>query len=308
MRGARGHMLMENCSFEGMADDGINVHSSALSVVAIPAPDQIVVNKHTFSVRPGDELVQVRPATAAVMEKVIVKAVQDQGNTWLVTLTKALEDSAAGDNFYNLSESAAPFVVRNCQFKNYRGRGILVSAHGGTIENCTFEMPEGWGVVLHYESSRWAEGPLAYDLNVLNNTFYGKGSADHAAIRTEVTTRDGAKVKGRPFHDIQIEGNRFYDYGQPVMDLHHVRNVTIRDNRIFNADETLRKRSEYAAIELFNSENISISKLAVKDRDARLVAAVKIGSDCAQGITIDTESLKLDIAGTSKPVLDRRTE
>ncbi len=92
------------------------------------------------------------------------------------------------------------------------------------------------------------------------------------------------------------------------MDLHHARNVTICDNRVFNADETLRKRVEYAAIELFDSENISISQLAVEDRDARHVAAIKIAADCTQGIVVDAQSIKLDVAETCQPVLDLRTE
>ncbi|MEN8254414.1 MAG: right-handed parallel beta-helix repeat-containing protein, partial [Verrucomicrobiota bacterium] len=305
-RGTRGHLLIENCSFDGMADDGINVHSSALSVAEVLAPNQIAVKKHTFSVRPGDLLQQVRAATASIMEQATVQAVADQGGTWLVTLEKPLANVVAGDNFYNLSEAATPFTVRNCHFKNYRGRGVLISAVGGTIENCTFEMPEGWGIVLHYETTKWAEGPLAYDLKVLNNTFHGKGSPDHAAIRTEITTPGGAEVDGRPFHNIRIEGNRFHDYAQPVMDIHHARNITIRDNRVFCSSETPRKRAEYAAIELFDCENVTIEELAVED--AKAGAAVKIAADCAQDIKIDTETLKLDMAEGCKPILDQRKE
>ena len=161
-------------------------------------------------------------------------------------------------------------------------------------------------MVLHYESARWAEGPLAYDLTVRNNTFNGKGSAAHAAIQSEITARTESGPEGRPFHNILIEGNRFRDYAQPVMNIHHARDVTIRENRVFCSAEAPRKHANYAAIELFDCENISIEKLAVEDPKAG--AAVKIAADCGRDIKIDIESLKLDMAESSRPILDQRAE
>jgi len=311
-RGIRGPLLIENCSFDGMADDGINVHSSALSVKEQPATNQFIAPKHTYSVRPGDRLRLVRSETAAILMDTTVTAVEDLGAGWKVTVQDELPELATGkgfgasDNFYNLSESASPFIIRNCHFKNFRGRGVLVSAHNGIIENCTFEQPEGWSVVLHYESTRWAEGPLAYDLTIRNNTFRGKGSAAHAAIQSEITARVESGPEGRPFHNILIEGNRFLDYAQPVMNIHHVRNVTIRDNRVFCSAEAPRKHANYAAIELFDCENISIEKLAVEDPKAG--AVVKIAADCGQNIKVDIGSLKLGVAEIDQPVLDLRNK
>jgi len=268
MRGSRGHMLVEDCSFEGMGDDGINVHSSALSVVETPAPNQIVVRKHTFSVRPGDELVQVRSDSATILGKAKVKEVQDQGGTWLITLDRGLPDVAAGegfnssDNFYNLSEAATPFVIRNCHFKDYRGRGILISAHGGVIENNLFEMPEGWGVVLLYESVRWAEGPMANNLLIRNNEFRATAKQHHSAICSHIITRGGATVVTRPFRDILIENNRFYDYAKPVVELEAVNGITLRNNQVFTpADVSLK----YTPVILENCENVATDKLEVNN-------------------------------------------
>ncbi len=311
-RGSRGHLLIEGCSFDGMPDDGINVHSSAQSVQEVPAPDQVLVKKHTFSVRPGDELLLVRSASARILGTAMVKDVEARGESWLITLNQNLPELSTGDgygssdNLYNLSESANPFVIRNCHFKNFRARGILVSAHGGLIENNVFEMPEGWGVVMHYESARWADGPLAYDMTIRKNKFYGKGLTEQSPIRFEITSRSGSKVETRPFHDFLIEGNQFYNHSHPIMDIHHARNMTICDNQIFCSDETVRGRAEYAAIELYDCENITIEKLTIEDRDTRQIAAVKIAPDCAQNIKVDTEKFKLDVAKTCLPVLDQR--
>jgi hypothetical protein len=238
MRSSRGNILIENCSFEGMADDGINLHSSALSVQDQPAPDQILVKKHTFSVRVGDELVLVRSASAEICDTAIVKDVQDKNENWLITVDKNLPELDTGegfessDNFYNLSEMASPFVIRNCRFNDYRGRGILVSSQNGLIENNIFKLNEGWGVVFSYESVRWAEGPLAKNITIRNNEFRAFEKNHQPAIYSHIVTRDDATVKTRPYSDFRIENNQFYDYNNPVIELNAVENVEIINNEI----------------------------------------------------------------------------
>jgi hypothetical protein len=311
MRGSRGYVLIENCSFEGMADDAINVHSSAMSVQGIPARDRVLVKKHTYSVRPGDVLELVHSASATVDGRYAVKAVQDAGANWLVALDRDLPPLVSGDgfdtsdNFYNISESADPFIIRNCRFGAYRGRGILVSAHGGLLENNVLDLNEGWGVVMHYESTRWAEGPIAYDVIVRNNEFHGHGGSA-AAILAQANTGAGGASNSRSFHDVRIEGNRFSDYGTPAVELHSSRDVLVLSNQVVCSDEAPRGRREYAAVELMNCEKILIDGLDVQDRDPRQTAVVKIGADCAQDISVT--NLTADTAATCKTVLDLRTK
>jgi len=262
MRGSRGHVLIEGCSFEGMADDGINVHSSAMSIQSQPAPNQVVVKKHTFSVRPGDELLLVRSASASTLGTTKVAVVEDLGAAWKITMEEELPKLAAGegfassDNLYNLSEAANPFTIRNCHFKDYRGRGILVSACGGTIENNLFEMPEGWGVVLLYESTRWAEGPMAYDLVIRNNEFRAVATRHNPAIFFHLITRNGT-VEGYPFHDILIEGNRFRNYQTPVVRLEYARDIEISGNWLFNPCDT----PDYGSVVQRHCKNIVVEQM-----------------------------------------------
>jgi hypothetical protein len=319
MRSSRGHVLIDGCSFQGMSDDAINVHSSALSVQGRPAPDQVLVKKHTFSVRSGDELELVHSASATVGGKYIVKVVQDAGANWLITLDRALPELASGagfsetDNFYNLSEAANPFVIRNCYFGDYRGRGILVSAHGGLIENNIFDLNQGLGVVLTYESTRWAEGPIGRDLTIRNNEFRGHGMQPAAILSVlygrNPTGNDMKVAAGcRPFQDIRIENNRFYEYGVPVVELSKARNVIISSNQVRCSEAAVRARPEYATVILRNCEAVRIDALDVQDRDIRQVAAVDIGAGCAPGKSITVNKLKTDIAAGNKPVLDRRVK
>jgi hypothetical protein len=249
MRGSRGHARIDGCSFEGMADDGINVHSSAMAVLEQPSPNRARVKKHTFSVRPGDRLEAVRTASAEILGQATVEAVEDRGASWLLTLDRPFEDLAGGDGgetnahgdpvasvvFYNLSEAANPVTIRDCTFNDYRGRGVLISARGATVENNVFKVREGWSVVMGYESSRWAEGPIAQDIIIRSNTFHAAAQSRQPAIVSAVHTRDGATVEGTPFRGIRIEDNQFYGYPFPAFRMEHaehvhsVRNVKLND-------------------------------------------------------------------------------
>jgi len=316
MRGSRGHVLIEECSFEGMADDGINVHSSAMSIADQPSLDKVLVRKHTYSVSPGDTLVLVYSETAEVGQTMKVLEVQDEGKDWLITLDLELPQLTIGegfessDNLYNLSESADPFVIRNCHFGDYRGRGILVSAHGGLIENNVFDLREGWSVIFNYESTRWAEGPIAYDVTVRNNTFHGNGSFPPAILSVLYARQRGSDrmttPTSRPFHNLHIEGNRFYEYGRPVIELSSTRNVKLYSNRIRCSEETARPRDSYASVMLKNCEDVEIDFMWVADQDRRHQAAVDIDADCSTGNTISVKNLQTNAHPSSQKIMDHR--
>jgi hypothetical protein len=308
-RGSRGHLLIENCSFEGMADDGINIHSSAMSVQQQPAANQAVVRNHTFTVRPGDRLVVVRPASASILGEVTVKTAQAQGASWLLTMDQDLPKLETGDDFesadslYNLSESAAPFVVRNCHFGDYRGRGVLVSAHGGLIENNIFRVREGWAVMLHYETTRWGEGPLTYDIDVRNNEFHGLEHAQ-SAILSSIETRKGVSVDGRPFHNLRIEGNRFFNYETPLVDLEFTRNVSIRNNEASGPAQALQGAEQAPAIRLRNCADVVVEGLVIRDAPPRQSPVVDISADCGPDISVS--KLTAETTPGTPLVRDRR--
>ena len=316
MRGSRGHVLIDGCSFEGMADDGINVHSSALSVAAQPSPDQVLVRKHSFSVHPGDSLVLVFSESALEGPRVIVKEVRDEGASWLLTLDRELPELSIGDGFsssdnlYNLSEAATPFEIRNCHFGDYRGRGILVSARGGLIENNEFDLREGWSVIFNYESTRWAEGPMAADVVVRNNIFRGNGNFPPAILSVLYARNQGADQMttspARPFKNILIENNRFLDYGRPVIELSSARGVQIRNNIVECSDETERPSPGYSTVLLKNCEDVEIDSLKIRDLSKEHRAAVEMDGDCSPGNTIKAKNLDLEVHPSCEDIMDHR--
>ena len=110
----------------------------------------------------------------------------------------------------------------------------------------------------------------------------------------------------RSFRDIRIEGNLFSEYGKPVIEFSNAQQVQIRNNQVFNSDETYRWRDSYASIMLKNCADVAIDSLWVRDSDAKHYAAVDIDPDCSPGNTISIRNLQLEAHSSSVKVMDHR--
>jgi len=269
-----------------MADDAINVHSNAIVVKEVRSPTEIIAPQHTWSARPGDQLVAYDVMTMTEKGRTTVSSAEQSGGQALIRFTSPLEGLRAGkgyedaDRLYNLSEAGGPFIIRKCRFLSHRGRSILVSAINGIIEDNVFENSEGWGVVLSFGDARWAEGPPAQGLRIVGNAFLGKGGRSAAIIANR--SRTAEDPSSRCFSNLLIENNRFMDLSAPAMRLIGVHDVVIRNNTI-TARNSAHGEPSFAAAEIEDSSGVSIESLKVDDNAVKtdVVIGVKVapGSD-----------------------------
>jgi hypothetical protein len=313
-RGARKGIVIEGCTFEGMSDDAINLHSSPIPVLEVLSPTDLIVQRYHYTLRVGDRLEAMDSEAAAIRGQATLASVEEVPDRWAyrIRLDSPIAGLRAGsgfedsDNLYNLSECATGSVVRGCRFGSFRGRGVLLSCIGATVEGNTFEVTEGWGVVLHHESTRWGEGPLARDIRVLGNTFVGRGGYQ-AAIVAYPTRRDGRLAEAREFSHLRIQGNRFRDLGVPAVELHSCRDVELLDNDVQASPDAPRPRATYVSVVLDNCAGVRVSGLRVHDEDPRQPAAVLISPTCATGAAgVSVVDLAAQLAPASVPVLDQR--
>jgi polygalacturonase len=304
-RGLRGKLLIERCSFEGMADDAINIHSSAILVQSIVSPSEIIAPNHTWSLRPGDELVVMDPQTLAEKGRTTVASAEPGPGSTHIRFTKPIEGLKAGstyadaDRIYNLSEAGSPFVIRDCKFLSFRGRGILASSTGGIIERNRFENNEGWGIDLGFGERIWGEGPPPENIVIVDNEFIGKGGI-LPAINVRVTIDFVGTTQGpreadrgiRPFQNLTIRDNTFESLSAPAIRLGGVDGALVENNTIkrTGAAETLKS----AAVEVDNSAGVVIRQLIVQD--PHFTADLKLGSLLEagdQGVKVESAGLRI---------------
>ena len=303
-RGVREGILVQGCSFEGMADDAINIHSSPIPVLEAVSPTEFVVQKLHYTLKKGD-LVQVMDSEACRSRgQAVALEVEELPDQWAYRLTldkpvagvRSGQSFAVSDNLYNLSEAGTGSVVRDCHFKSFRGRGILLSCHGCLVEQNTFEVREGWGVVLFHESTRWAEGPLARDIEIRDNVFQGRGGSQPAILAMAVK-RDGQISRSREMRNLSIIGNQFLDLGTPAIRLHACSEVLIRDNLLMNAASMTQSLSREDSLLLKDYEAVK------KDKAWRIPVTGEERQECAPLDELMLDFLKeQDVPGASLAV------
>lgn len=313
-RGCRKGIVVEGCTFEGMADDAINIHSSPIPIKKVLSPEEVVVQKYHYTLGPGDRLEVMDSTEARSRGQVTATEVVEVPGEWAyrVRFDHPVQGIRAGagfqdaDNLYNLSECGAGSVVRNCHFRSFRGRGVLLSAQECIVEQNTFDVREGWGVVLYHESTHWGEGPLARDITIRKNVFRGHGGYQ-SAIFAYPTRRDGKLAQSRETRGLVIEGNRFVDLGVPAVELHSCREVRIVDNAVEVRASAPRPRPSYSSVIVDNCAAVDIRALNVRDTDPRHQSAVLVSGATPRGDSgVSIQRVSADLAPESVPVLYRR--
>lgn len=303
-RGLRGKLHIERCSFEGMADDAINIHSSAILVREVISTTEIVAPNHTWILRPSDELVVLDPDRLAEKGRTTVASTEPGPGSTRIRFTKPIEGLKAGSGFadadrvYNLSEAGSPFVIRDCRFLAFRGRGILASSMGGIIERNRFENNEGWGLDIAFGERIWGEGPPPTNLVIKGNEFIGKDGMQPAInIRVSIAFEKPSRAEDhgiRPMRNITVRDNTFENLSSPAIRMGGVVGSVIENNRIQSSGNATQNPLKTAAVIIDNSSEVVLGKLNVDDPrfagDLELGAMLDAGE---QGIRFDPAGLRV---------------
>jgi hypothetical protein len=227
--------LIENCRFEGLFDDSINLSADAVMVKKVIAPDQFELTSAGFE--PGDQVGVFRPGRGEWDTGFSV--VESDGA--IVTLNRPAGEINPGEmrpkkdvestQFYNLSCANDGFIVRNNFFGIQRRHAVLARCRG-LIENNEIDGVCGRALEFCNESGSFYEGPFPRGLRVRGNRI-SNTAWPPVVIRTKGP--DGMKpVTG----DILFEDNKIiFDEGAPV-ELECVEDITFRQNRFFRTDGT----------------------------------------------------------------------
>lgn len=238
---SRGNLLLENCEFNGIFEDNLNIHDNcAQGVRRVDDRTLVLVGNNRWRMRAeaGHAIALYRPDFSPLGYQSRIDAVAYQGNDTVLTLAEPLPESVPGPTLVsNLHFDTANVRIANCRFNG--GGRILTSARNLTIEDCVFDHTFGQAVQLAIDivPPHWAEGRPASNVVLRRNVFdsvNGTARADGAAVCT--FTRWPAGATDAPlYRNLLIEGNRFVNTAGPALSLHNCQAVTVRDNVIDTA-------------------------------------------------------------------------
>ncbi|MCC3375212.1 right-handed parallel beta-helix repeat-containing protein [Cohnella sp. REN36] len=239
LSGCRGHVRISGCRFEGLHDDGVNVHGTYLRVMERIGPRRLRVrfmHPQTYGFDaffPGDELEFVRSATLeACGTGTVERAERLSPREILLTLREDLPEGAGeGDAVENVTWTPAVEICGNT-FARIPTRGILATTRRRTvIENNRFEGLIMSAILVSGEAASWYESGRVTELIVRGNRFADCGGAEFppVLIAPEIEEPDEA----HPVHGgIAIEDNVFELRGGPATGATSVRSLRFRNNVI----------------------------------------------------------------------------
>ena len=165
---------IENCEFEGLSDDGLNIYGLPIFIVGQTSPTEMKIHARA-GINPGDELVFFDPRAGRVIQETTVVScsgdhlvIEDPvGELHLAPPGESAEGNEKAwkgyDHIYNLDTTGSGFVYRNNYVHDGRRHGVLLRTSCGLIENNRFEGLSGSGLSLANEPG-WPEGFWAQNL------------------------------------------------------------------------------------------------------------------------------------------------
>ena len=311
--------VIEDCYFEGMADDGINIYAPPNVLREVRSANQWLVSSGAM-VQKGDRLQVLDPRSGKLRGEVKVTEIQMERRAFLITVDPPIPGATPGadyrsaDTLYNLDACGANFQIRRNHMNGNRRYGCLLRAGGGIVEDNTFEDTTGAGVVLTNEPD-WPEGPVPWGITIRHNRFIRGGTcigytdSPHGAALAIRAVRLGHDLaENATIRNIQIENNSFQDRAGAAIFLGGTIGVTVRDNRI-TAELSAELKRKGPAILIERSANITLLDNSINDSRTGTTAAIEVGAGVESGGNgVKIDGLKTLLAPLSKPVLYHQTK
>lgn len=257
---------LDGCRFEGMNDDGVPIHGQYAFVEQSQGNDLIAEVQSPPFCRAGDalRLYDARGALAGEAKVVAAAPVAyspatlppeefrlfhrlDHPAFERITLDQPVA-AAFSWLIANASANGSGFVVRNCTIRNHRGRGMLIKASDGVIENCTFEACSMGGIIIAPEMGYWNEADYARNITVRHNLlrdvdYWQEPGASQAGALSITACEHGRFVPLPGGHrQIVVEDNSFENDDGTNLLVTSAEGVTIRDNHFLQPMENATAR------------------------------------------------------------------
>ncbi len=309
----RGGITIRNCRFMGQGDDCINLHTTAWgSQWFRPVGDRDIAIASPVDLRKGDTIEIMDPTVGRIKGSIRVLSVASNAAHEVTRCRLASPLSSVGydpktDAAYVTDLAGSNFKIVRCRFGQNRSRCMLIQARHGLIQANTIENAEGYGVLLGYGGTAWAEGIIPADVTIRDNVFR---NVTGVGLAPTIEAGDGSSF--RNLRRIVVEGNRFVNPRKMAISAAGVDGLTISGNRVSTEPgrrNTWNHPQWYpvdCSIILRNCSGVLVDRLNLVDRSIR-EAAITIGADCAPGTAgVTLRGIRADLAPGVPVVRDDR--
>jgi len=242
----KGVVTVENCWFEGMMDDAINVHSTCLAVTNVLGARTLACHyAHAQSVgfdvfRLGETLRFLRGSVMATGPEAKVVAVRRFGPRAVeIDLAEDVPTGwGVGDAVENADLQPSADFRGNVVCRNRARGGCFTTPRPVLIESNLFDRVTGTALLFAGDGRRWFESGACRDVTIRGNVFSncctcaGYHGHSHGIIAISPNVSDFAHVRRGYHRNFRIERNDFVGLDVPLLFAEAADDIVFRDNRI----------------------------------------------------------------------------
>ncbi|MRT91968.1 right-handed parallel beta-helix repeat-containing protein [Ancylomarina sp. 16SWW S1-10-2] len=278
----KGDILIEDCRFENMLDDGTNVHGTYVQVDKVIDAHTVRVGlKHGqqmgFEFAGKDDVIWFiqKPSMQKASENTVtaVSIVNDQ----YINLTfkdQLPENLAIGDLLENKTWNPT-FTMRGCTIRDHRARNVVLKTPLKTvIENNNFSSMMS-SILFRGETYYWFESGAVEDVVIRNNHFEycAYSGSEHAVMY--ITPRLGEGFNQTECYDrnIRFENNTIKNFDNRIVWADRVDGLIIKGNKITKTYDAKPLHPDAPLFDFANCRNVQvIDNVYVGDQEKAIVA------------------------------------
>jgi hypothetical protein len=261
----KGAILIENCTFENMLDDGTNVHGTYVEVDQVIDNQTVRIKLMHFEqmgfpfAEAADEVwfikqpSPVRGETATV-SKVVVVNERYADLSFETGLPVGLK---AGDILENKTWNPE-FTMRGCTIRNHRARNIVLKTPLKTVIEDNFFSSMMSSIFFRGETFFWYESGAVTDVIIQNNTFdyCAYSGMEHSVLN--ITPRLGKSFDDTSIYDrnIRFENNTIRTFDNKIVSADRVGGLIIKNNKITKIDQAPQLYPEAPLFEFKNCKDV----------------------------------------------------
>lgn len=241
-----GTVDFEDCYFEGMGDDAVNVHgfynritelADEYTVVATIDNENGTQDLRYDTPRPGETAEFYDSDTLLPVWSAVVREAQIDEARWCVRLTleEKLPSFIRKNMVFTKSSDTASLRIVNCHVNRIRARAFLTQTKRVLIEGCRIERCTGTGIHVN-AALGWCESIPCEDVVIRHNRILDCGYGDATfANACGITVQTKCRKKAVGVHqNVVIDGNKIAGCGHNGIVLSSLKNGKVCNNRFSN--------------------------------------------------------------------------
>lgn len=284
----KGSILIENCRFENMLDDGTNVHGTYVVVDEVIDNNTLRAKLTHFEQRgfefaaPTDEVWFIRQPSPKRSETAVVSNVKVINEEFMeISFDPMLPEGLKPGDILENKTWNPEFTMRGCTIRNHRARNVVLKTPLKTVIEDNFFSSMMSSIFFRGETFFWYESGAVNDVLIRNNTFdyCAYSGSEHSILN--VTPRLGKSFNQSIIYDrnIRFVDNTIRTFGNRIVSADRVDGLTINNNKIIKTYQAAELYPDAPLIELTNCQNIVIEGNSYE-------------GDCKTAIRADEQSTK----------------